>query len=82
MFGPEALRRLEFVQRLKSLGLTLQEIRDLNEAFETGQAPAMLERLEGTLQGHLHRVQARLAELTQLDRDLRSYLERIRAKRK
>lgn len=59
MFGPEAVQRLEFVQRLKSLGPTLQEIRDLNDAFETGHTPATRVRLGHDLRGYLERIRAK-----------------------
>lgn len=54
----------------------------MNQAFETGQTPAMLAHLDTLLSGHMRRVRARLAELGQVEQDLRSYLERIRATRK
>ena len=81
MYGPESIERLRFISRLKSLGLTLEEIRDLHQAFEEGQTPAMLERLDAQLLRHLRQVEFKLGELTQLDADLRTYLDRIREKR-
>ena len=41
----------------------------------------MLERLDAQLLHHLRRVEVKLGELTQLDSDLRNYLDRIRDKR-
>jgi DNA-binding transcriptional MerR regulator len=81
MYGPESIERLRFISRLKSLGLTLEEIRDLRQAFDEGQTPAMLERLDAQLLRHLRQVEFKLGELTQLDADLRTYLNRIREKR-
>lgn len=81
MYGRQSVERLRFISRLKSLGLTLEEIRDLHLAFEEGQTPAMLERLDAQLLHHLRRVEVKLGELTQLDSDLRNYLDRIRDKR-
>ncbi len=80
MYGPKSVERLRFISRLKSLGLTLEEIRDLHQAFEEGQTPAMLEHLDAQLLRHLRQVEFKLGELTQLDSDLRHYLDRIRAK--
>ncbi len=81
LYGPDALERLRFIQRLKRLGLTLEEIGELSRAFEEGQTPRMLARLEELLLGHMESVHTRIEELRRLHADLGSYLERVRARR-
>ena len=81
VYGPEALDRLQFISRLKTLGLTLDEIRQLNLAFGAGSTPAMLDRLEQMLDHHIAEVSSRIEELEQLGAELRTYRERIHSKR-
>ncbi len=80
-FGADALERLRFIARLKQLGMTLEEIGALNEAFASGQTPALLARLLPMLEERLLQVDERLIELQRLRSDLSSYRDRIRAKR-
>lgn len=80
-FGADALERLRFIGRLKRLGMTLEEIGELNEAFARGRTSAMLDRLEPMLAARLAQVDDRLAELQRLRSDLGAYRERIRSKR-
>lgn len=80
-YGEEALERLRFIARLKQLGMTLEEIADLNESFARGRTPAMLARLEPLLDARLDQVDRRLAELQRLRADLAAYRDRIRTKR-
>src|SRR4029079_17500865 len=45
-YGPEEIERLRFIQRLKQMGLSLQEIGDLNAIYAIrGSTQAMLEKL-------------------------------------
>jgi len=80
LYSNDALERLRFIGRLKNLGMTLDEIGELNHAFDLGHTPAMLERLEELLRRQLEEVAERRRELDRLDQDLSSYLDRIRAK--
>jgi len=79
-YREDALERLRFIARLKRLGLTLEEIGDLNARFSKGATPAMLEALTGMLDQRLIQVEEGLAELARLKTDLRSYRERIQHK--
>lgn len=75
VYGPDALERLGFIQRLKALGLSLAEIRELNAVYAIGgSTEALLERLHELLGHHLDDVDQRLAALA----DLRSELARYR----
>lgn len=76
VYGPDALERLGFIRRLKALGLSLAEIRELNAVYAIGgSTEALLGRLHQLLGQHLEDVDRRLAALG----DLRSELVRYRA---
>ena len=80
LYGPDALERLRFIQRLKHLGLTLEEIGRLNQAFDRGQTPALLDDLHQLLQTRRTEVTTRIQELHQLDQELKDYQARIAQK--
>lgn len=74
VYGADELERLGFISRLKALGLSLSEIRELNAVYAIGgSTQAMLVRLHDLLGVHLEDVDRRLAELTDLRRDLQRY---------
>lgn len=76
VYGADELERLGFIHRLKALGLSLAEIRELNEVHAiAGSTEAMLRRLQDLLAAHLADVDRRLSELA----DLRGELDRYRA---
>ena len=75
VYGADELERLGFISRLKALGLSLSEIRELNVVYAIGgSTQAMLARLRDLLGIHLEDVDRRIAELD----DLRSELLRYR----
>ena len=77
IYAADALERLNFITRLKRLGLTLEQIGALNRAFDQGQTPGMLARLDLMLGEQLERARVRLAELHSLEEDLQDYRRRI-----
>lgn len=77
LYAEDALERLRFITRLKRLGLTLEQIGALNRAFDRGQTPGMLARLDQMLGEQLERARVRLQELHALERDLQDYRLRI-----
>ena len=81
LYGLDALERLRFIQRLKELGLTLEEIGSLNRAFDEGDTPQLLQELEDLLLRHMEAVHRRIERMRKLHGDLSDYLHRIRAKR-
>ncbi len=81
LYTEDALDRLRFIVRLKKIGLTLEQIGELNHTFDRSQTPGMLARLEQMLGARLEETEARLLELTQLQTDLLSYRNRIQQKR-
>ena len=81
VYGDDELERLRFITRLKTLGLPLKEIRDLNAVYAIGgSTAAMLERLGQLLGAHLADVDRRLDELTALRSQLDTYRKHIDAR--
>ena len=75
VYGPDELERLGFIDRLKTLGLSLAEIGELNAVYAIGgSTSAMLARLGDLLAAHLEDVDRRIESLG----DLRSELVRYR----
>lgn len=73
-YGPDELERLAFIQRLKALGLSLAEIKELNAIYAIGESTgAMLGRLEELLGRHLDDLDARIRELADLREEMRRY---------
>ncbi|MBL7008942.1 MAG: MerR family transcriptional regulator [Planctomycetes bacterium] len=81
LFGPDALERLRFIARLKGLGLTLDEIGELNRAFSRGDTPGMLEHLHGLLGLRLAEIAVKIEELQNLAAELHSYRDHTQSKR-
>jgi DNA-binding transcriptional MerR regulator len=78
VYGPDEVERLGFIHRLKSLGLCLAEIRDLNAVYAIGgSTAAMLARLRDLLDLHVQDVDRRIAELDGLRAELVRYREHI-----
>lgn len=78
VYGADALERLRFIQRLKALGLSLAEIRELNAVHAIGGSTrAMLLRLDELLGQRLRDVEARLLELARLRDEIDKYRGRI-----
>jgi DNA-binding transcriptional MerR regulator len=78
VYGPDEIERLGFIHRLKTLGLSLAEIRELNAVYAIGgSTSAMLSRLGDLLTAHLADVDRRLESLGDLRRELVRYHEHI-----
>jgi DNA-binding transcriptional MerR regulator len=82
VYGDDELERLRFIQRLKTLGLSLAEIRELNAVYAIGgSTEAMLERLDELLAHHLQELDARISELSDLRDDIGKYRDHIASRR-
>src|SRR5262245_63214048 len=78
VYGADELERLRFISRLKALGLSLAEIKELNAVYGiAGSTRAMLERLDELLARHRAEVEARIAELVALRDEIDAYRERV-----
>jgi MerR family Zn(II)-responsive transcriptional regulator of zntA len=75
VYGDDELERLRFIQRLKTLGLSLAEIRELNAVYAIGGSThTMLLRLDEVLARQLQELDERIRELS----DLRDVIGRYR----
>ena len=82
VYGDDELERLHFIQRLKTLGLSLAEIRELNAVYAIGgSTEAMLWRLDELLSGHLQELDARIRQLSDLRDDIGKYRDHIASRR-
>jgi DNA-binding transcriptional MerR regulator len=74
VYGHDQLERLRFIQRLKTLGLSLSEIKDLNAVYAiAGSTTDMLNRLDELLGRRLNELEARIGELVSLRDDMTAY---------
>ncbi len=78
VYGREEIERIRFIQRLKALGLSLAEIKELNAVYAIGGSTrAMLGRLNELLARHRQDVADRVTELTELRSDIDRYCEHV-----
>ena len=81
VYASQDIERLRFVQRLKALGLTLLEIRDLSAIYAiAGSTRAMLQKLEELLSTRLCDLDSRIAELMTLRDDMSKYRDHVDAR--
>jgi len=75
MYGPEHVKRLQFVLQAKTLGFSLAEIRDILQMRERGHCPC--DDVIGFATKHLQEVERQIGDLTrfrdQLTRALRGW---------
>ncbi|MDJ0789249.1 MAG: MerR family transcriptional regulator [Myxococcota bacterium] len=73
-YSRDELERLRFIQRLKTLGLSLAEIKDLNQVHAISNSThALLERLEELLDQRLGDLDDRIGELQTLRDQMGKY---------
>ena len=81
VYGADEIERLRFIQRLKALGLSLAEIKDLNAVYAIGgSTQALLARLDALLGRRLAELEARIEELGALRDEIRRYRERVQGR--
>ena len=74
VYGRDELERLRFIQRLKALGLSLAEVKELNAVYAiAGSTGAMLSRLAELLDRRLGDLDTRIKELTTLREEIQRY---------
>jgi len=78
VYGADEIERLGFIQRLKALGLSLAEIKDLNAVYAIeGSTRAMLGRLDELLGRHLSEIDGRIEELMDLRDEISKYRDHV-----
>jgi DNA-binding transcriptional MerR regulator len=78
VYGADELERLHFIQRLKKLGLSLAEIKELNAVYSiAGSTHAMLETLDRLLARQLDELDHRIEELSTLRGEIQRYRGRV-----
>ena len=78
VYGEDELERLHFIQRLKTLGLSLAEIGELNAVYAIdGSTGAMLQRLDELLGRHLSGLVRRIQELGMLRDEIQKYRDHV-----
>ena len=80
-YGEGDLERLRFIQRLKALGLSLAEIKELSAIYAIGGSTlAMLDKLEDLLSTRLGDLEGRIADLMTLRDDMSKYHDHVHAR--
>jgi len=81
VYGRDELERLRFIRRLKALGLSLAEIKELNAVYAIGGSTlAMLGRLDDLLGSHIDGLDARIGELSDLRDEMSKYRDHVRSR--
>lgn len=73
------VRRFKFVLKLKELGLSLEEMKDLADIYNTGEKTPgrIMPRLIELLDTHLKNIKEKVTTLQSLDKDITAYRQRI-----
>ena len=77
-YEKEDVKRFKFVLRLKTLGLSLEEMKELADIYKQEQVPAkIMPRLLELLDSHLASIKDRVKTLKSLETDIEAYRKRI-----
>jgi len=77
VYGKSEIERLRFIGKLKLLGLSLDEIAELNHVHARSSTRGMIERLLPKLDRRLHEIADRMRELAALREEIQSYRGRM-----
>jgi DNA-binding transcriptional MerR regulator len=78
VYTDDDVRRLKFIQKLKVLGLSLQEMHELDRLYRRHRSNReVLPRLIELLDAHLGTTEERLSELAALRDEIRQYREHV-----
>lgn len=78
VYTDDDVRRLKFIRKLKTLGLSLHEMLDLETLYRRHRSNrTVLPRLMELLDAHLATITEKIGELQGLRDDIRSYRERV-----
>ncbi|MGO9015966.1 MAG: MerR family transcriptional regulator [Dissulfurispiraceae bacterium] len=72
------IRRFKMVLKVKALGLSLQEIKELADIYNREQLPEkIMPRLIELLNSHIDKIKKRIGQLQSLERDITEYKKKI-----
>ena len=78
VYTDDDVRRLRYIRKLKTLGLSLQEMQELENLYRRHRSNrTVLPRLMELLDAHLETLDARMSELRGLRDEIRSYKEHV-----
>lgn len=78
VYTDDDVGRLKFIQKLKMLGLSLQEMHELERLYrQNGSNRQMLPRLIELLDAHIDATEDRITSLEALRDEIRSYREHV-----
>ncbi|MDW7711929.1 MAG: MerR family transcriptional regulator [Deferrisomatales bacterium] len=81
IYTEEDVRRLRFIKRLKVLGLTLEDMKELEDLYLTHRSnDRVLPRLLELFDRHMATLEARIEQLRILKQDIEGYRDHIREK--
>ena len=78
IYGAVEMARLRFIQKLKLLGLSLEEIAELNDVHAHDSTRSMIERLLPKLDQKLAQIAERTRALGALHEEIHSYRSRMK----
>jgi DNA-binding transcriptional MerR regulator len=79
VYGADEIERLRFIQRLKAMGLSLAQVKELNAVYAIGGSTHdMLGRLDDLLSRRLADLELRIGELSGLRDEIRRYQGHVR----
>ena len=78
VYTDDDVRRLKYIRKLKTLGLSLQEMLELENLYRRHRSNrTVLPRLMELLDAHLGTLDARMSELRTLRDEIRSYKDHV-----
>ena len=78
VYTDDDVRRLKYIRKLKTLGLSLQEMLELENLYRRHRSNrTVLPRLMELLDAHLETLEAKVNELKTLRDEIRSYKEHV-----
>ncbi|RQW77543.1 MAG: MerR family transcriptional regulator [Geobacter sp.] len=78
VYEKDDIKRFKFVLKVKALGLSLQEMKELADIYSQEQLPEkIMPRLIELLNSHLGTIRKRVAQLQSLEKDITAYKQRL-----
>jgi DNA-binding transcriptional MerR regulator len=78
VYEKDDIKRFKFVLKVKALGLSLQEMKELADIYSQEQLPEkIMPRLVELLNTHLDNIRKRVAQLQSLEKDITAYKQRL-----